>query len=125
MNFVQRFTFLFAAPNFDAANVPSIKLHVSCGFIEVGHLPSVGYKFGHWTDVVMVQRSLSTGGTTPARGRQQHGDLISRAAALQSRHRMPIYAHAHRPSTRRRSTARQDSTGRGAKRICARSIWAS
>ena len=48
----------------DAANVPSIKLHMSCGFTEVGHLPSVGYKFGHWTDVVMVQRSLGAGGTT-------------------------------------------------------------
>jgi L-amino acid N-acyltransferase YncA len=49
----------------DAANVPSIKLHTSCGFTEVGHLPSVGYKFGQWTDVVMVQRSLGAGGTTP------------------------------------------------------------
>jgi phosphinothricin acetyltransferase len=50
----------------DAANTPSIKLHISCGFKEVGYLPSVGYKFGHWTDVVMVQRSLGSGGTTSA-----------------------------------------------------------
>jgi phosphinothricin acetyltransferase len=49
----------------DAANVPSIALHKSAGFKEVGFLPSVGYKFGHWTDVVMVQRSLGAGGASP------------------------------------------------------------
>jgi phosphinothricin acetyltransferase len=49
----------------DAANVPSLKLHAACGFKEVGHLPSVGFKFGHWTSVVMVQRSLGAGGTAP------------------------------------------------------------
>jgi len=49
----------------DAANTPSLKLHQSCGFKEVGYLPSVGYKFGNWTNVVMVQRSLGAGGTTP------------------------------------------------------------
>ena len=48
----------------DAANTPSLKLHQSCGFKEVGYLPSVGYKFGRWTNVVMVQRSLGAGGTT-------------------------------------------------------------
>jgi phosphinothricin acetyltransferase len=49
----------------DAANTPSIRLHEKCGFRQVGYLPSVGYKFGHWTDVVMVQRSLASGSTTP------------------------------------------------------------
>jgi L-amino acid N-acyltransferase YncA len=48
----------------DAANAPSIGLHQSCGFQQVGYLPSVGYKFGRWTDVVMVQRSLGSGATT-------------------------------------------------------------
>jgi L-amino acid N-acyltransferase YncA len=48
----------------DAANNPSIGLHVSCGFQQVGYLPSIGYKFGHWTDVVMMQRSLGSGATT-------------------------------------------------------------
>ena len=48
----------------DAANKPSITLHTACGFRDVGYLPSVGYKFGQWTDVVMVQRSLGSGGTT-------------------------------------------------------------
>jgi L-amino acid N-acyltransferase YncA len=49
----------------DAANKASIALHTSCGFQQVGYLPSVGYKFGRWTDVVMVQRSLGGGGQTP------------------------------------------------------------
>jgi phosphinothricin acetyltransferase len=48
----------------DAANTPSIGLHTACGFRQVGYLPSVGYKFGHWTDVVMVQRSLGSGGAS-------------------------------------------------------------
>jgi len=49
----------------DAANAPSLGLHRSLGFKEVGCLPAVGFKFGHWTDVIMMQRSLGYGGTTP------------------------------------------------------------
>jgi phosphinothricin acetyltransferase len=48
----------------EAANTPSIQLHKRCGFRQIGYLPSVGYKFGHWTDIVMVQRSLGAGATT-------------------------------------------------------------
>ena len=48
----------------DAANAASIRLHENCGFREVGRLPSIGYKFGKWTDSVMVQRSLGAGDTT-------------------------------------------------------------
>ncbi len=49
----------------DAANVASIKLHEGFGFRQVGYLPSVGFKFGRWTDTVMVQRSLGPGATEP------------------------------------------------------------
>ena len=49
----------------DAANSASLGLHEAFGFRQVGYLPSVGYKFGHWTDTVMVQRSLGPGGTEP------------------------------------------------------------
>src|SRR5271169_4032839 len=35
------------------------------GGTVVGYLPAVGYKFGHWTDTVMVQRSLGPGATEP------------------------------------------------------------
>jgi L-amino acid N-acyltransferase YncA len=48
----------------DAANAPSLGLHRSFGFKEVGFLPAIGFKFGHWSDVVLVQRSLGSGGTT-------------------------------------------------------------
>jgi phosphinothricin acetyltransferase len=47
----------------DGANEASFRLHKSFGFREVGRLPSVGYKFGHWTDSVMMQRSLGLGAT--------------------------------------------------------------
>ena len=49
----------------DAANRASLGLHESFGFRKVGYLPSIGYKFGHWTDTAMVQRSLGPGATEP------------------------------------------------------------
>ncbi|HEX3500493.1 MAG TPA: GNAT family N-acetyltransferase [Stellaceae bacterium] len=49
----------------DAANQPSLRLHETCGFHQVGLLPSVGFKFGHWADSVMVQRALGPGDTAP------------------------------------------------------------
>ena len=48
----------------DAANEASLRLHQNCSFLEVGRLPSVGYKFGAWTDTVMVQRPLGPGNQT-------------------------------------------------------------
>ena len=47
----------------DAANLASLGLHEAFGFRQVGYLPSIGYKFGRWTDTVMVQRSLGPGAT--------------------------------------------------------------
>jgi phosphinothricin acetyltransferase len=52
----------------DAANAASLGLHEAFGFRQVGYLPAVGYKFGRWTDTVMVQRSLGPGGTEPPKG---------------------------------------------------------
>ena len=49
----------------DGANEASLRLHKSFDFHEVGRLPSIGYKFGHWTDSVMVQRSLGLGASAP------------------------------------------------------------
>ncbi len=49
----------------DAANQASLRLHESLGFHEVGRLPSIGYKFGHWTDSVMMQRLLGLGASAP------------------------------------------------------------
>lgn len=48
----------------DASNNPSIQLHEAFGFRQVGYLPSIGFKFGHWTDSVIIQRPLGPGATT-------------------------------------------------------------
>ena len=48
----------------DAANSASLRLHETLGFVRVGLLPAVGFKFGQWVDSVMVQRALGPGDTT-------------------------------------------------------------
>ena len=45
----------------DGANAASLKLHDACGFRRVGVLPAVAFKFGHWSDSIMVQRALGDG----------------------------------------------------------------
>jgi len=42
----------------------SVGLHAACGFIEVGRLPDVGYKFGRWVDTLLMQRELGEGNST-------------------------------------------------------------
>ena len=49
----------------DAENVPSQNLHEAFGFRRVGMLEGVGYKFGRWTDSLLMQRALGPGSTTP------------------------------------------------------------
>ncbi len=44
---------------------PSIRLHERLGFARVGLLPAVGFKFGAWVDVVVMQRALGPGAATP------------------------------------------------------------
>jgi L-amino acid N-acyltransferase YncA len=48
----------------DAANEASLRLHEAFGFVRVGLLPGVGFKFGQWVDSVMMQRALGPGATT-------------------------------------------------------------
>jgi len=43
----------------DATNEASLRLHRSFGFEEVAHFRQVGFKFGRWLDLVLVQRTLS------------------------------------------------------------------
>ena len=45
----------------DSENHASIGMHASCGFEPAGMLDSVGFKFGRWVDVVLMQRSLGDG----------------------------------------------------------------
>jgi phosphinothricin acetyltransferase len=42
----------------------SIALHEALGFRVVARFPSVGFKFGRWVDVIMLQRALGEGDTS-------------------------------------------------------------
>jgi L-amino acid N-acyltransferase YncA len=46
-------------------NEPSLSLHQSFGFDRVAVLKGVGFKFGRWTDSVMMQRAIGPGDTAP------------------------------------------------------------
>ncbi|HKI64466.1 MAG TPA: GNAT family N-acetyltransferase [Burkholderiales bacterium] len=48
----------------DSANTASIALHAGQGFVRVGTLRSVGFKFGRWVDSVIMQRPLGPGDAT-------------------------------------------------------------
>ena len=48
----------------DSAHAASIGLHASHGFLRVGTMRSVGFKFGRWVDSVIMQRPLGTGDAT-------------------------------------------------------------
>lgn len=45
----------------DSANLASIGLHRSLGFVEVGTFRAIGFKFGRWVDSVLMQRALGPG----------------------------------------------------------------
>ncbi len=44
----------------DSTNLPSLALHELFGFQRSGLLRSVGFKFGHWTDSVLMQLCLGS-----------------------------------------------------------------
>jgi phosphinothricin acetyltransferase len=54
----------------DAANGPSISLHEAFGFERAGLLKGVGYKYGRWTDSMLMQRALGPGQTEPPPNRR-------------------------------------------------------
>ncbi len=43
----------------DGANTSSLLFHQRLGFVEVGRMPEIGFKFGRWLDLVLVQRTLA------------------------------------------------------------------
>lgn len=51
----------------DSGNKASIALHRRMGFQHTGTFKSVGFKFGHWVDSVLMQRSLGAGDRTRPR----------------------------------------------------------
>lgn len=52
----------------DSANRASIELHARLGFVPVGTLVGVGFKFGRWVDSVLMQRALGPGAETLPEG---------------------------------------------------------
>jgi phosphinothricin acetyltransferase len=44
--------------------VASIRLHESLGFSHKGMFEAVGFKFGRWVDIVLMQRTLGEGSDT-------------------------------------------------------------
>ena len=42
----------------DSRNAGSIRVHEEAGFLHVGSLRAVGFKFGEWLDAVIMQRPL-------------------------------------------------------------------
>ena len=48
----------------DSANAGSIAVHRAAGFTEVGVMRSVGWKFGAWRDIVLMEKPLGAGDTT-------------------------------------------------------------
>jgi len=63
--------------------LPSLRLHAALGFTQVGVLPSVGFKFGRWVDIVLMQRALGLGKMSvpaeigPINGEKDHERRVS------------------------------------------------
>jgi phosphinothricin acetyltransferase len=49
----------------DSGNAASIGLHTALGFERTGLSRSVGYKHGHWVDIVFMQKALNGGDGAP------------------------------------------------------------
>jgi len=49
----------------DVGNAASIALHRALGFVDVGRMPGVGWKFGRWIESLLMQRALGGGCTRP------------------------------------------------------------
>lgn len=49
----------------DSANQSSVGLHLAMGFSHAATLPSCGWKHDRWLDIVILERWLGTGDSTP------------------------------------------------------------
>lgn len=49
----------------DSANAGSIGVHQALGFEPVGVVQACGWKFGRWLDIVLMQKTLGAGDSTP------------------------------------------------------------
>ncbi|MEY4977885.1 MAG: hypothetical protein RLZZ352_155 [Pseudomonadota bacterium] len=48
----------------DSANAGSVGVHRALGFEPAGVIPACGWKFGHWLDIVLMQRPLGAGSSS-------------------------------------------------------------
>jgi phosphinothricin acetyltransferase len=51
----------------DSANASSIGVHRTLGFQQVGVIGSCGWKFGKWLDIVLMEKAIGPGDSTPPR----------------------------------------------------------
>lgn len=49
----------------DSANAGSIGVHRACGFTPAGVIGACGWKFGRWLDIVLMEKSLGEGSSSP------------------------------------------------------------
>ncbi len=49
----------------DSANAGSIGVHTALGFTHAGVIKSCGWKFGQWLDIVLMEKVLGDGDSTP------------------------------------------------------------
>jgi L-amino acid N-acyltransferase YncA len=49
----------------DSANAGSIGVHIALGFSHVGIIKSCGWKFDQWRDIVLMEKQLGPGDSTP------------------------------------------------------------
>lgn len=49
----------------DSGNAGSIGVHQALGFERVGMFKSCGWKFGRWLDIVLMEKTLGDGDSTP------------------------------------------------------------
>ena len=49
----------------DSANAGSIGVHRALGFTPAGGFQSCGWKFGRWLDIVLMEKTLGAGDSTP------------------------------------------------------------
>ena len=49
----------------DSGNAGSIGVHRTLGFTHVGTIKSCGWKFGRWLDIVLMEKAVGAGDSTP------------------------------------------------------------
>jgi L-amino acid N-acyltransferase YncA len=54
----------------DSANAASIGVHRAVGFTHAGTITSCGWKFERWLDIVLMERTVGAGDSTPPQDRR-------------------------------------------------------